>query len=331
MKIFKIILISLVALLLLASLWIAWQVFMPLESEQIVVKIAAGDNASAISKTLYDKGIIRNQKLFLLMLKLRKSDHLLKAGTYSFGGHYNLLGALSLLEDGNSQSIRITIPPGFSLYRSLKRMEASGLASYDSLLARAQNKQFIQKLTGLPLNSLEGFLLPETYFFEPNSSVDSLLSIPVRAFFKAMEQNELRPQDIDGFYDKLILASIVEKESAHPDEREIIAGVYLNRLNKHMKLESCPTVDYLLEPQGIKRKVLTIQDLSIQSPYNTYIHLGLPPTPICNPSLDAFKAVVHPKPNAFLFFVANREGRNDFSNTYQEHLRKKKFYDSIDR
>lgn len=328
MKALKILTIIFAALLLCVLAWSLWNVYKPLDSSFVVLRIQPGDNAASIAKALKQKNIIRHQRLFLVLAKLRKSDRHLKAGIYSFGGHLNLLDTIKLLEAGHSEAIDITIVPGFSLYRSLKRIEASGLASYDALLARAQDKDFIKSITGMELNSLEGFILPETYSFDVDSPIDSLLSIPVREFFKVLKKEQIDPQQIENFYDKLILASIVEKESAHVDEREIIAGVYLNRLKIGMRLESCPTVDYLLEPQGIKRKVLTNRDLAIKSEYNTYLHAGLPPTPICNPSLDALKAVISPKANNFLFFVSNREGRNDFSSTYQEHLRKKRLYAS---
>ncbi len=328
MKAVKIIIPIILAILLTLVAVVLWNIFAPLRSHQVVLRIKPGDNAATIAQALKDKRIIRNQELFVILAKLRKSDRQLKAGTYSFGGHLNLIDTIKLLEDGNTEAIRITIVPGFSLYRSLRRIDASGLASYDSLLTRAQDPIFIKQLTGMNITSLEGFMLPETYIFDIRSPVDSLLSIPVREFFKVLKKHDINPQQIPNFYDKLILASIVEKESAHADEREIIAGVYLNRLRIGMRLQSCPTVDYLLEPYGIKRKVLTDSDLSIPSPYNTYLHDGLPPTPICNPSLQAIQAVINPKPNNYLYFVSNREGRNDFSATYQEHLRKKRIYES---
>lgn len=330
MKAIKIIIPIILALALTLVAWLLWTVYSPLRSYQVVLRIQPGDNAATIAKALKDKRIIRSQELFTILAKLRKSDRNLKAGTYSFGGHLNLIDTIKLLEDGNTEAIRITIVPGFSLYRSLNRIDASGLAKYDSLLTRAQDPEFIKQLTGMNLTSLEGFMLPETYVFDIKSPIDSLLSIPVREFFKVMKKHNINPKQIPNFYDKLILASIVEKESAHEDEREIIAGVYLNRLKKGMRLQSCPTVDYLLEPQGIKRKVLTGEDLAIPSPYNTYLNDGLPPTPICNPSLQAIQAVINPKPNDYLYFVSNREGRNDFSTTYQEHLRKKKIYETRD-
>jgi len=330
MKAIKIIIPIILALALTLVAWLLWTIYSPLRSYQVVLRIQPGDNAATIAKALKDKRIIRSQELFTILAKLRKSDRNLKAGTYSFGGHLNLIDTIKLLEDGNTEAIRITIVPGFSLYRSLNRIDASGLAKYDSLLTRAQDPEFIKQLTGMNLTSLEGFMLPETYVFDIKSPIDSLLSIPVREFFKMMKKYDINPKQIPNFYDKLILASIVEKESAHEDEREIIAGVYLNRLKKGMRLQSCPTVDYLLEPQGIKRKVLTGEDLAIPSPYNTYLNDGLPPTPICNPSLQAIQAVINPKPNDYLYFVSNREGRNDFSTTYQEHLRKKKIYETRD-
>ena len=330
MKAIKIIIPIILAIALTLAAWLLWTVYSPLRSHQIVLRIKPGDNAATIAKALKDKRIIRSEQLFTLLAKLRKSDRNLKAGTYSFGGNLNLIDTIKLLEDGNTEAIRITIVPGFSLYRSLRRIDASGLAKYDSLLIRAQDPKFIKQLTGMNLTSLEGFMLPETYIFDIKSPVDSLLSIPVREFFKVLKKHDINPKQIPKFYDKLILASIVEKESAHPDERELIAGVYLNRLRIGMRLQSCPTVDYILEPRGIKRKVLTAEDLAIPSPYNTYLNDGLPPTPICNPSLQSIQAVINPKPNNYLYFVSNREGRNVFSATYQEHLRKKKIYETRD-
>lgn len=321
------ILLVLLAAVMTFVMNLAWQLWMPLKSDQIVLHIQSGDNAGSIATRLAESKIIRSKSLFTMMARLRGSDRRLKAGTYSFGGYYNLVATLGLLEKGNTAAIRITIPAGFSLYQTLKRIDRSGLAAYDTLLALATNPVFVQRHTGSNLSSLEGYIFPDTYYFDIQTPADSILSMPVQLFFRKLKAANIKPDSLANFQQILILASIVEKESAHEEERPIIAGVYLNRLKKGMRLESCPTVDYLLQQRGIKRTVLTNKDLAIESPYNTYRNDGLPPGPICNPSLEAIQAVIKPQKHQYLFFVSNRKGRNDFSQTYEEHLRKKREYE----
>lgn len=319
-------LIALAALIFAAGTYITWLILAPLPSDQIVLRIQKGDNARVIASKLAENRIIRNKDLFILIARQRGTDRKLHSGAYSFGGNYNLLQTVKMLEEGNTDAIRVTIPEGFSLYRTLQRLDRSGLADYDRLMALATDPVFAKRLTGMPVNTLEGFIFPETYSFEIGISPDSLLAIPVREFFSRVRGSGVDPHTMPDFYDKLVLASIVEKESAHPDERVLIAGVFLNRLKRNMRLESCPTVDYLLERQGIKRKVLTHADINTPSPYNTYMNGGLPPGPICNPSLESLQAVINPIQTDYIFFVSDRNGRNDFSVTYNEHLRKKRLY-----
>ncbi|HPX10300.1 MAG TPA: endolytic transglycosylase MltG, partial [Candidatus Cloacimonas sp.] len=215
-------------------------------------------------------------------------------------------------------------PEGLSLYKTLKKIDASGLATYDELYSSATNPLLIKKLTGFEVSSLEGFLYPETYRFPIEISPDSILAIPAGEFFRRLQKEEIDPFTIPDFYDKLVLASIVEKEAGDENEKEIIAGLFLNRLRHQMALQSCPTIDYILEPQGIKRSVLTYADTQINSPYNTYLFPGLPPTPICNPSYTTIKAVLNAKPNSYLYFFSDRQGKNVFSRTYEEHLTKQR-------
>lgn len=326
MKTLKYIILGLVLMLLLTAVLIAGLILAPISSEQMVLKVAPGDNAKVIAGKLFDNGIIRSKSMFVLLAKLRGSDRKLHSGAYSFGGYYNLNQTLTLLEKGNTESIRITFPEGMSLYKTLKRIERSGLASYDSLLLAATDTAFVYRHTGFKAETLEGFLFPETYSFGLDSSVESILGTMAREIGNRLNKAGIDPHQTKDFYRVLTLASIVEKESAHPDERDLIAGVFLNRLRINMRLESCPTVDYILERRGIKREVLTLRDINTPSPYNTYMNGGLPPSPICNPSLEAIQAVLQPQKSSYLYFVSNREGRNDFSSNYQEHLRKKRLY-----
>ena len=145
-------------------------------------------------------------------------------------------------------------------------------------------------------------------------------------FFSRLSSAGIDPAHTQNFFQLLIQASIVEKESNYDDERPLVASVIRNRLESGMRLESCPTVDYVLERQGVKKPVLSIQDTQIQSPYNTYQNKGLPPGPICNPSLGSILAALQPARTKYLYFISDRKGRNDFSTTGEEHFAKIRKY-----
>ncbi len=303
-----------------------WAVFAPLRSDQIAFRVSLGDGAGQIARELRDRGIVRSGFWFRLLASARGTDRRLKAGTYSLGGDKSLYQTLLMLERGNTQAIRITFPEGLSLYKTLRRIEDSGLATYAELHAAATDTSLVRQLTGFAVASMEGFLYPETYFFDLGLTPVEILSRMTEQFHQELEQAGIRAQDIPGFYEKLTLAAIVEKESAHPDERGLIAGVMYNRLRKGMRLACCTTVDYVLERRGTKKPVLSLDDTKIASPYNTYLNEGLPPGPICNPSLGSLQAALHPVESDYLYFVADRKGRNDFSRTAQEHMSKSRAY-----
>ncbi|MCB5224354.1 MAG: endolytic transglycosylase MltG [Candidatus Cloacimonadaceae bacterium] len=314
-----------VVILILITTFI-WNMFLPLGSEQIAFSVKKGDNAAAIGKRLKERGVIRNAWLFRVLASTRGTDRRLIAGTYSLGGKHSLFQTLKLLEKGNVSAVKITFPEGLSLHKTLERIDRSGLAGYDELYTLATDSLFVQKLTGFKALSLEGFLYPETYFFDLGENPADILEKMTRQFFKKLNAAGIDATKIHNFYDLLIKASIVEKESMVDDERPLVASVIENRLNAGMRLESCPTVDYIMERQGVKKTVLSIQDTQIQSPYNTYRNHGLPPSPICNPSLNSIQATLQAPKTDFFFFVADRKGHNDFSATGEEHMRKAAAY-----
>jgi UPF0755 protein len=321
--------ITAITALLLGLLALAFLLFYPLRSDQIMLKVRSGDNATVIANVLKQNGIIRSRTVFLTLAKLKRSDRRLKAGSYTLGGHYSTLQTLNLLEKGHTTAIKVTFPEGLSLHATLKRIERSGLADYGSLYHAATDTALVRRLTGIQAPSLEGFLYPDTYLFALGIGPEQILALLTREFFSKLAGAGIDPQAVPDFYRKLILASIVERESGSPDEMETIAGVFSNRLGKGMRLESCPTVDYILERQGIKREVLTLEDINLPSPYNTYRNDGLPPGPICNPSLRAIQAALAPAKTKYLYFVADRQGRNDFSVTFAEHLLKSSRYSRL--
>ncbi len=303
-----------------------WSIFAPLNSDQMVIRIKNGDNAASIGRKLKQNRIIRSAGLFKALASLRGTDRLLIAGTYTLGGNNSLYRTLQLLEQGNISAVKVSIPEGLSLHKTLQRVEKSGLASYGELDALARDTLFVERLTGFKAASLEGFLYPETYHFDLSSTPAEILKQMASQFFSQVRAAGLEPARIPDFYELLILASIVEKESTFEDERPLVASVMRNRLEAGMRLASCPTVDYVLERQGVKKPVLALQDTQIQSPYNTYRNFGLPPGPICNPSVSSLKAALNPAKTDFFYFVADRKGRNDFSSSGEEHLRKAASY-----
>ncbi|MEN6444586.1 MAG: endolytic transglycosylase MltG, partial [Candidatus Cloacimonas sp.] len=285
MKKKKIVIISLASVVALLIVYIVLLVFLPLRSEERIVHIKPGDNARIIASKLSEAGIIRSKTMFVALTKIRKADRELKPGSYIFGGNTYLWQTVSRLQSGQSETITITFPEGLSLYKTLRKIDHSGLADYNELYLSATNFAQVKKHSGFEVPSLEGFLYPETYKFPIEIPADSILAIMTDEFFKRLHKEGIDPLAIPQFYDKLILASIVEKEAGTESEKEIIAGLFLNRIQKGMALQSCATVNYLLDPKGIKHDVLTYEDTQINSPYNTYLHAGLPPTPICNPSV----------------------------------------------
>lgn len=186
-------------------------------------------------------------------------------------------------------------------------LETRGVTSAADFLAVVEKKKS------------EGFLFPDTYFFEQGLPADLVVERLLDRF-KEKEPKDFKDQAkaMKLSYPQLVtLASIVEKEARAPEERPIISGVFYNRLKKHWYLESCATVEYAL---GAWKSRLTYKDLDVSSPYNTYRHGGLPPGPICNPGEAALVAAAHPTPTDMMFFVADGQGTHRFSRYYNEHL-----------
>lgn len=312
--------IGLILLIGLSSVLLT--IIVPTNSDEVLIRVNRGDNAGSIAQKLRHAGVIRSELVFRALARLSKADRDLKPGIYTFGGRVSLLDTFKRLQGGQSETVGITIPEGWSLYRTLHRIEKSGLISYDSLYAVATDPAFVMEITGLKLPSLEGYLYPETYRFEPGMTAREILKLQTDELFKRLDKAGIKAKADSTFYRKLVLASIVEIESGTADERPVVAGVYQNRLAKGMRLEACPTVDYILEQKGIHREVLTLDDVNIASPYNTYRNAGLPPGPICNPSIGSILAAYSPAKHDYFFFQADRKGRNVFSRTYDEHLRK---------
>lgn len=216
-----------------------------------------------------------------------------------------------IINANNNNTIRVTVPEGKTI---------------------RQTAEFIYKT--LPINkrkfiniaqarNMEGYLMPETYFVTRYMNENQIIDMMYKEFKKKITSMMYkRAQDLHlRFRDVIILASIIEKETAKSDERKIVASVFYNRLNRKIKLQSCATVLYAL---GFNKVKLSLNDIKIKSPYNTYKYFGLPPGPICSPSLESIKAALYPMISQKLFFVSKGDGKHLFAKNFAEHKKNKK-------
>jgi len=278
----------------------------PLDSE-ILILIRSGEGLDSISKKLFQSGVIASRTMFNLKARFSGSSESLKAGEYLFLPKESINSVLERIVSHDVFGRFITIPEG---------------------LTSAQILLLIDSTVGLqgrtPSNILEGSLLPETYSYNWGESRVSLL-----ARMEAAQDNRLEELWVDRSpglplnspQDAIILASIVEKETALESERNIIAGVFINRLNKRMRLQSDPTVAYGIDPTGPLRRELRRSDLLKNNKFNTYKFYGLPPGPICHPGENSIKAVLNPKQTQNLYFVADGSGGHVFAKTLASHNR----------
>jgi len=296
------------------------------KNRTIYIPFRKGETISDFSKKLKENGIIRFEAFFKFLTKISGKDKNIKSGIYSFA--YNEGEILAFLKVLNQKpkplEIKITIYEGLNSFQIAKLLKENlkidekrfiNLVN-DSLFINELSKKF-EKLKNL--KSLEGFLFPETYVFFEGEDEKFIIEKLVQTFFEKIKPfDSLFNKSKLKFYDVIILASIVEKEALYEDEKPLIASVYLNRLKRNMPLQANPTLAYVLRANTYW---LSEEALKYNSPYNTYLYLGLPPTPICSPSLSSILAVLNSRETDYLFFVANKDGRHLFSRTYEEHIR----------
>lgn len=265
------------------------------------------DNDAYVSEVLCDNEISDNYKFTKIAVKVLKLfDIQAKFGEFELPENVSIIEALRVLDSGHNVIHKITIPEGFSVLQVMKRLE--------------KNEHLKGEITETPK---EGMMMPDTYVFKYPETRQSIIQRSQQAMKDFLEQEWPKRSSnciAKTPYEALILASIVEKETFA--EREEVAGIYTHRLQIGMKLQACPTVIYALKKGDKLGRTLKYADLKVKSPYNRYVNVGLPPTPIANAGRACILAVLHPASTQNLFFVYdNSVSRHVFSKTYEEHKR----------
>ncbi len=287
-------------------------------------EVPQGASSYRTAKNLLESGLIRSESLFVNYLKLTGRASGIKAGIYELHSGMSTSQIADILTAGKVRMTTFTVPEGWHNRQIAEMLAAKGLiGSPDEFLELTRSPEVLSKY-GIAAESTEGYLFPDTYTIPLKYPAARIQEAMLRRFFQVLK--EVNPEAVSDPFDlqkKVILASIIEREAAKPEELPVMAGVFLNRMQKKMKLESCATVQYLLPKP--KQKLLE-KDLLISSPYNTYLNKGLPPGPISNPGRAAIAAVYAPQETDALFFVLKPDGSHHFAATYKDHNNAKKMY-----
>ncbi len=288
------------------------------------VNLPPGTSFGAVTDSLTAHGIVSNRLGFKLLARVRGVDRSVQAGIYEFAPGMTPWAVLEVLADGKSAAQRLTVPEGLTIDDFAKLASERLRIPEDSLRAAARAGATASAILGYQVASVEGFLRPETYTLPLAIDAPGLVRV-MAGGFKADWKPEwtARLDSLNLTQLQLVtFASIVEGEARVDEERETIAGVYHNRLRIGMALQADPTVQYAIALKTGQRKPRLFQkDYQFPSPYNTYLHPGLPPGPVNSPSRRSIEASLYPEKVPYLYFVAGPDGRHVFSRTYGEHLR----------
>jgi len=298
----------------------------------VSVSVEPGEGVIQIGDALEHAGVIDSAIQFRVVVALLGYERMLQAGDYEFEPNMPVLQAVYRMRRGIVSPNFVTVIEGWRLDQIADALDEKGIISREEFLKAAVAGNFdFDFLNPLgPETPLEGYLLPATYFYRRSDTAKDLIQQMLEAMDKGFTK-ELRSEALDGgltMRGVLTLASIIEREAKVPEERPIMAQVFLKRLRLGQRLEADPTVQYALaeDPASVKefgywKADLTLDDLAVDSLYNTYRYGGLPPGPISAPRLDSILAVIHPADTNYLFFVAKPDGSHAFAETFEEHQR----------
>jgi UPF0755 protein len=302
-------------LVLAAAGGVAWQIYVPMTPPaNTSLLLHSGYSTRRIAAELKKAGVIRSELVFRLWHQVHPKPSL-KAGEYLFDREATLPQVYGRIARGDIYFHVVTIPEGYTMFDIAKAMEDAGLGSAADFLHIAETQTQLISDLAPEAKSLEGYLFPNTYQFTRTQSLEEMASTMVHQFRQVAQQIGLN-SDVH----KLVtMASIVEKETAAPEERPRVASVYYNRLAQRVALDADPSVIYAEQLMGTYQGSLHHADLAVNSPYNTYRFPGLPPGPIANPGKGALEAALRPDSTKFLYFVSDGNGHHRFARNLEEH------------
>lgn len=287
-------------------------------SQQIVV-IERGQSFAGTVAALREKNIIQSPRRFRLLARIKDADTRIQAGEYLLAASMTPSRILQTLIEGNVRLYRFTIPEGSNLVQIAEIVAEAGFGTAERFLDAAADPDLIHRL-GLPADSLEGYLFPDTYDFPRSAEQEQIITTMVRRFWSLIPESwEARAEELGlSMHEVVTLASIIEKETGTPEERPLISSVFHNRLERGMRLQTDPTVIYGIENFDGN---LTRKHLNTHTPYNTYRIQGLPPGPIASPGLASIEAALFPEDTRYLYFVSRKDSTHQFSTNLKDHNR----------
>ncbi|MDR0785049.1 MAG: endolytic transglycosylase MltG [Treponema sp.] len=290
-------------------------------------EVKQGENARVIGRRLEDEGFIKSRWFWYALNRWKKEP--LKTGSYELELPATQMEIYDVLTRGKQTLVKVTIPEGLTATKTARIFAEAGICDEEEFLQAVGNAGLLARYL-VPASSFEGYLFPDTYFFEEGYPAEKVVQVLVDNFFKRFAETaaaDFSPWEI---FEKVTLASIVEREYRLKEEAPVMASVFFNRMKINMPLQSCATVEYIItEIQGKPHpEILLTQDTKIKDPYNTYIHTGLPPAPISNPGYIALNAVLNPAPSDYLYFrlIDPGAGKHYFSKTFDSHIEAGKLY-----
>ncbi|MDR2480982.1 MAG: endolytic transglycosylase MltG [Spirochaetaceae bacterium] len=295
-----------------------------MDNEEIRMEVREGESVASVGMRLEAANLIKNDYIWYTIFRLKQGY--LRAGMYQFDQGLTLLSLYNLFVSGKQMLVAVMIPEGSTLKKTALIMEEAGICEMKDFLDSARNEKIVHEYN-IPADTMEGYLYPDTYYFSLRYPANLVVRSMADTFYKRLmkfgiDASMLSAKDL---FKKVTLASIVEREYRIKSEAPVIAGVFQNRLDRNMRLESCATVEYIIsEIQGKAHpKRLFNRDIEIANPYNTYLYKGLPPGPIASPGAVALNAVFNPSKTSYLFFrvVDPKTGKHYFSETFDDHIK----------
>jgi len=295
---------------------------------EVFMELFEGENDASVGRRLYEAGLIKNRDFWELFYSIdnRIEKKYLIAGIYKFQTGLKMLEIQKLFTTGQLNLIKVTVPEGSTIKKTARILEEAGVCPAEDFFKAAYDKELLEKY-GIPGESMEGYLYPDTYLWTAHYPARLVVESMADNFFKTIagidaDYKALSPREL---YEKVILASIIEREYRIPEEAPVMAGVFYNRLKRGMRLESCASVEYIItEIEGKEHPArLFTTDTKIDNPYNTYLYRGLPPGPISSPGETALRAAFNPEKNNYYFFriLDAGAGRHYFSKTFDDHIK----------